>query len=107
MGSLNRLERALGRYAIPNLALYLIGGQVMFLGFALLAQFNLGLRYGDGLGVPKDPVRAYAWINLAAANNAPDGSKVRDAMERLLTLEQKAEAQKLSAELFEKTKKRQ
>lgn len=42
MGLLNRLERALGRYAIPNLALYLIGGQVMFLGFNLLAQFNLG-----------------------------------------------------------------
>lgn len=42
MGFLNRLERALGRFAIPNLALYLIGGQVMFLGFALLGRFDLG-----------------------------------------------------------------
>lgn len=42
MGFLHRLERALGRFAIPNLALYLIGGQVLFLGFALLGQFDLG-----------------------------------------------------------------
>ncbi len=37
----HRLERVFGRFAIPNLALYLIGGQVMFLGFALLAQFDV------------------------------------------------------------------
>ncbi len=42
MGLLNRLERALGRYAIPNLALYLIGGQVLFFSLAMLAGFNLG-----------------------------------------------------------------
>jgi hypothetical protein len=42
MGLLNRLERHLGRFAIPNLSLYLIGGQVMFFGFALLGQFDLG-----------------------------------------------------------------
>ena len=42
MGFLHRLEHALGRFAIPNLALYLIGGQVLFLGFALLGQFDLG-----------------------------------------------------------------
>lgn len=41
MGLFNRFERALGRFAIPHLALYLIGGQVMFLGFALLGRFNL------------------------------------------------------------------
>lgn len=41
MGFFNRFERALGRFAIPGLALYLIGGQVMFLGFALLGRFDL------------------------------------------------------------------
>ncbi len=41
MGLFHRLERALGRFAIPHLALYLIGGQVMFFGFSLLAQFDL------------------------------------------------------------------
>ena len=42
MGFFNRFERIFGRFAIPSLALYLIGGQVMFLGFALLGQFDLG-----------------------------------------------------------------
>lgn len=38
----HRFERAFGRFAIPHLALYLIGGQVMFLGLAQLAQFDVG-----------------------------------------------------------------
>ncbi|MEJ1971160.1 MAG: hypothetical protein WDM96_01115 [Lacunisphaera sp.] len=41
MGLFNRLERILGRFAIPNLSLYLIGGQVMFFGFSLLGHFDL------------------------------------------------------------------
>lgn len=42
MSLLSRLERSLGRYAIPDLSLYLILGQVMVLGFALLGQFDVG-----------------------------------------------------------------
>ena len=42
MGLFNRFERSFGRFAIPSLALYLIGGQVLFLGFALLGRFDLG-----------------------------------------------------------------
>ena len=42
MPLLNRLERALGRFAIPDLSLYLILGQVMVLGFALLGHFDVG-----------------------------------------------------------------
>ncbi len=42
MGLSNRLERFFGRFAISNLALYLIGGQVAFFGFSLLGQFDLG-----------------------------------------------------------------
>lgn len=42
MGLLNRFERLFGRFAIPSLPLYLIGGQIMFFGFALLGQFDLG-----------------------------------------------------------------
>jgi hypothetical protein len=38
MGFLHRLERALGRYAIPNLSLYLIGGQVIVLTFVLFGR---------------------------------------------------------------------
>lgn len=41
MGLLNRLERAFGRHAIPNLALYLIGGQVLFFSLSMVAQFDV------------------------------------------------------------------
>lgn len=43
MGSLNRLERALGRYAIPNLPLYFVMGQVAFwaLSQPFLGNFDL------------------------------------------------------------------
>src|SRR3954468_23014073 len=37
----HRLERAFGRYALPNLALYLIGGQVIFFSLSMLAQFDV------------------------------------------------------------------
>lgn len=42
MGFLHRLERAFSRFTLPGLALYLIGGQVLFLGLALLGRFDLG-----------------------------------------------------------------
>ncbi len=41
MSLLNRLERYLGRFAIPNLSLYLVAGQVLFLGLALLGGFDV------------------------------------------------------------------
>ncbi len=31
------------------------------------AQFNLGLMYDNGQGVPQDYVRAHMWFNLAAS----------------------------------------
>jgi hypothetical protein len=41
MSLLNKLERLLGRFAIANLTLYLIIGQVLFWGLAVMARFNL------------------------------------------------------------------
>ena len=41
MSLLNRLERYLGRFAVPHLSLYLVIGQVLFLGLALLMGFDL------------------------------------------------------------------
>ncbi len=41
MSLLTKLERLLGRFAIPNLSLYLVIGQVLLWGLALLAGFNL------------------------------------------------------------------
>src|SRR3954462_456230 len=41
MALLNRIERHLGRFAIPNLSLYLIGGQGMFWSVSFLGFFDL------------------------------------------------------------------
>ncbi len=41
MGFLNRLERAFGRFAIPNISLYLVMGQVLFWAVSYLGFFEL------------------------------------------------------------------
>jgi len=41
MSLLTRLERFLGRFAIANLSLYLVAGQVLFWGLAVLTGFSL------------------------------------------------------------------
>jgi hypothetical protein len=41
MPLLSKLERLLGRFAIPNLSLYLIIGQVFFWGLAMMTGFNV------------------------------------------------------------------
>ena len=41
MAFLNRLERVFGRFAIPNLSLYLVIGQVFFWGVSYLGLFQL------------------------------------------------------------------
>ena len=65
------------------------------------------MSYVEGRGVPKDEVQAYAWFNLAAANNYSRAIHNREILEKMMTLEQKAAAQKLSTELFWKIKKSQ
>jgi hypothetical protein len=42
MSLLSKLERLLGRFAITNLSLYLIIGQVFFWGLAMMISFDLG-----------------------------------------------------------------
>ena len=63
------------------------------------AQYNLGVFYDNGLGVPQDKVRAYMWFNLSAAQGR---EKVRQLFETLshgLTPAQIAEAQKFTREM--------
>ena len=66
------------------------------------AQRNLGVEYALGTGVPKDPQLAYFWWLLASTGddqeiNAFFGNKntsqLRDAVERILSPEQRAAAQ--------------
>jgi TPR repeat protein len=62
------------------------------------AQYNLGIFYDNGLGVPQDRVRAYMWLNLAAMQGREGAAALRDLIARLMTPVQIAEAQKLARE---------
>ena len=75
------------------------------------AQGLLGDMYANGEGVPKDVIQAYKWYNLSAAQRAPSSEveeyrrEKRDALERSMTREQIAEAQRLSGEWVPKPAK--
>ena len=67
------------------------------------AQFNLGIMYANGEGVPKDYVLAYMWRNLAAAGASEadireKAAKAREALAGMMTPAQVAEAQRMSRE---------
>lgn len=62
------------------------------------AQNALGHCYFGGNGVPRDYVEGYKWINLSAAQGHEDSKKGLPLMERLMTADQIAEAQKLTRE---------
>jgi TPR repeat protein len=64
------------------------------------AQYQLGLMYDKGHGVPRSSVIAYKWLNLAAAHARPSEReyylRVRDAVASKLNTAQIAEAQWLA-----------
>ena len=67
-----------------------------------LSQLCLGLMYMNGEGVSKDPVTAYAWMDIAAERNYPDFVATRDTLKATLTPEQLAQAMALRGKLAEK-----
>ena len=67
------------------------------------AQFNLGVMYQKGRGVPQDYVQAHMWSNLAASRLSPGSDrdmavKNRDIIAVIMTPAQLAEAQRLARE---------
>ena len=66
------------------------------------AQYKLGVRYAEGRGVVQDYVQAHIWLNVAASRQIGEERKVsadaRDALARLMTPAQLAEAQRLARE---------
>jgi TPR repeat protein len=62
------------------------------------AQYNLGVMYANGEGVPQDYVEAHMWLNLAVAQGNDDAKAARDIVAKLMTSEQVAEAQRLARE---------
>lgn len=62
------------------------------------AQGLVGEHYAGGDGVPKDLVVAYMWLNISAANGDRASAILREHIEKSMTPEQIAEAQRLSRE---------
>ena len=62
------------------------------------AQYNLGILYENGGGVPQDYVQAHLWFNLAAAQGYKEASKNRGIIADKMTPAQIAEAQRLARE---------
>jgi len=65
-------------------------------------QYNLGVMYAKGLGVSQDYAQAHMWFSIAGANDYKNGRKVRDIIEKRMTPDQIAEAQKLAREWMER-----
>ncbi len=66
------------------------------------AQFNLGLMYGKGQGVAQSYIQAYMWETLAAAQGNEKAVKGLELLEKSMTLDQLAEAQRLAREWMPK-----
>ncbi|MCX7240602.1 MAG: tetratricopeptide repeat protein [Burkholderiales bacterium] len=62
------------------------------------ALHKLGYMYIYARGVERDLVRAYMWSDLAAAAGNAEAAKQRDEVEKLLNLDQFAQAKKLAME---------
>ena len=63
-------------------------------------NFFLGQMYAEGQRVPQDYVKAYAWLNLAAAQGIEAAAKTRTQIREKMTRAQVSEAQKLASDLF-------
>lgn len=64
-----------------------------------LSQLSIGLMYLNGEGVRKDPVTAYAWLELAAERDYPEFKDTRDRVKASLTPDQLQQGEKIHAEL--------
>lgn len=68
MGLFNRLERTLGRFAIPNLSLYLIGAQVVLFGVSLFGRLDMeGLMLVPALVLQGEPWRLFTFALIPPA----------------------------------------
>ena len=66
------------------------------------AQFNLGLMYRNGWGVPQELVKAHMWWNIAASSENKEALKSRVAVAGDMTSRQIAKAQKRAAKCVAK-----
>ena len=73
------------------------------------AQRSLGRMYAKGQGVPKDFIKAHAWLNLAAARAREfntGAALAREELEKLMSPGQILKAQDLAAEFHKRIESR-
>ena len=63
-------------------------------------QYVLGGGYLFGYGLIEDKVQAYAWFNISAANGYETSKEYKTLAAKGVTMEQVAEAQKISREMI-------
>ena len=59
-------------------------------------QFNLGVMYSKGQGVPQDYVLAHMWFNLSSSQGITTAIKGRNIAEKKMTKQQIDKAQELA-----------
>ena len=67
------------------------------------SQYNLGVLYGRGLGLPQDLAQSWMWFSLAAQQGDADAGKKRDEVAAKLDAKQLAAASRLLADFKPKT----
>jgi len=70
------------------------------------AQFMLGHMFHIGKGVAQDYVQAHKWYNIAGSHGKKIGKRSGSILEKRMTPNQIAEAQKLAREWMEKHNQR-
>lgn len=65
------------------------------------AQFDLGIMYSKGEGIPENDVKAYVWFSIAAAQNNQSARKMKEMIAKRMTRSQIARVQNLSREYWE------
>ena len=70
------------------------------------AQYNLGLMYANGRGVPQDYVEAHKWLNLAATQGIKPAFENRNLVAKEMTPADVSLAQELAREWWAKFNKR-
>jgi TPR repeat protein len=63
-----------------------------------MAQYNLGVLYARGWGVPQDFIEAHLWLSLAAAQGNKLAAQEHDKVVMKMTPEEIAEAQQLATQ---------
>ena len=66
------------------------------------AQFNLGVSYINGMGIPQNNVNAYMWLLLARAQGHQKAAEYTDSIKTHLTAADLSKAQRLATEWWEK-----